>query len=80
MTAPSPRVELWICRALSARTLLDGLTTAEERRERVRHAILDGGLVNEWALNTRERGLESWAQVFARVYGQPLIPPEVAAA
>ena len=80
MMAPGMRAEAWLRDRLHAPDLFAGVTTADERRERVRRAILENGLARECATHTQARGRETWAELFARVYGQPLIAPEVAAA
>lgn len=80
MMAPGVRVETWLRNRLHAPDLFAGVTTAEERRERVRRVILEHGLEHEHAMHTEARGRETWSEVFVRIYGQPLIAPEVAAA
>lgn len=75
MNGPTIRVEAWIRDRLDAPALFGGLTTPEERRERVRDLILGRGL--EFAIAGRREGgkCETWSDLFARIYGEPLTKP-----
>lgn len=78
-TGPTLATEAWIARRLHRPDLFAGVTTAEERRERVRAAILDGRMAEAIAGKRRDASCESWSQLFHRVYGEPLERGEVAA-
>lgn len=62
---PTPKEEAWIARQLGRPDLFAGVTTAEERRERVAKRIGEIGPDEVW----REGRTESWAEVFRRAYG-----------
>jgi hypothetical protein len=66
-------VEAWMARRLGMPMSWDGgVTTREDRRERIRAAIVSSG--REMAIAGRAAGksCETWAQLFQRVYGQPV--------
>lgn len=75
---PSVQVEAWICSRLKL-GLFDGITTPEQRRERVRKEILGRCLADAVAGRRKGQPCETWADVFQRVYGQPLIRPGMTA-
>ena len=75
---PTTVVEAWIARRLDRPDLFAGVTTAEDRRERVRRAILDGGKSEAVAGRRPGYGCETWRETFERVYGQPLGQREAA--
>jgi hypothetical protein len=73
MKFPSITVEIWLLRKLAKLDLLDGVTTAEERCERVRARILELGLADLPA--GRRNGKDHvWRSLFAELYGCPLEP------
>ena len=63
--------EQWLAEHLGFPALFDGVTTIEERRERVRNEILERGLGSVVA---GKRGTQAitWAQTFQRAYDVPL--------
>ena len=68
--------ELWL--AYRLRLPLNwaaGVTTFEMRRDRIRYEIIDRNLADAIAGNAKGRP-ETWAQVFERIYRQPLQPKE----
>jgi hypothetical protein len=68
--------EQWIASRLQMpRSWDSGVTTAEQRRERIRAAILERNLQDERA-GWRNGNPETWAQLFRRVFRQPLQPME----
>lgn len=69
---PKIDVEVWISRRLLRSDLFAGVTTPEERRERVRRAIVDGELEEAIAGKRKDASCETWSQLFERVYGQPV--------
>lgn len=75
---PTTAVESWIARRLDRPDLFAGVTTAEERRERVRAAILEGRMEEAVAGRRAGYGCETWRETFERVYGQPLGQREAA--
>lgn len=76
---PTIAVESWIARRLGRPDLFAGVTTADERRERVRQAILDARATHAIAGKRKVGGCLTWADLFAEQYGQPLERGEVAA-
>lgn len=76
---PTIATESWIARRLNRPELFGGVTTADERRERVRAAILAGRMAEAIAGKCEGEACETWREVFARVYGEPLERAEVAA-
>lgn len=70
--APRASIEHWIARRLGRLDLLSGTTTADERRERIRQAILTGQ--HEEAIAGKRGGAacETWGELFARLYGEDL--------
>lgn len=76
---PSVQVEAWICDRLR-KDLFAGLTTPEERRERLRREIVERDMAHAVAGKRKGQTCESWSELFERIYGEPLIAPEVAAA
>lgn len=67
------RHELWLGARLERHgvSVFAGDTTVEQRRDRVRAAILEHGLETVIA-GSRDRKPETYAQVFERLYGEPL--------
>lgn len=69
---PTVQVESWICDRLR-KDLFCGLTTAEERRERLRAEILERDMAEAVAGRRKGQTCESWAELFERIYGEPLV-------
>lgn len=74
-TAPRVSIEHWIARRLGRPDLLSGTTTHDERRERIRQAILHGQHEEAIAGKRRDAACETWGELFARLYGGPLEGP-----
>lgn len=72
MIAATAQVETWIARRLGEPGLFAGVTTADERRERVRELIVSRQLHLAIAGRNPQGKPETWAALFARVYGRPL--------
>jgi hypothetical protein len=53
----------------------DGITDRDERRERIRYAIIDGKLDCAIIGKHPSGKAETYAQAFERYYTEPLIPP-----
>jgi hypothetical protein len=73
MNADKLVIEAWMARKLGLPLSWDGgVTTREERRERIRAAILEQQ--REGAVAGRRHGqpCETWAQLFLRVYSQSI--------
>ena len=69
--------EMWLARRLRLPlSWAAGVTTREMRRDRIRAAILERGLADATAGNAKGRP-ETWAQVFQRIYRQPLHQQEI---
>jgi hypothetical protein len=52
-----------------------GITDPDERRERIRYSIIDAGLdVAIVGRNPSTKKPETYAEAFARLYGEPLEP------
>ena len=64
--------ELWLARRLPCPALFDGITTTEERRERVRRELLDRGIADQ-VVGRRSGQPETWSSLFRRLYRQELI-------
>ncbi|MGB6488766.1 MAG: hypothetical protein WBE91_17940 [Steroidobacteraceae bacterium] len=66
--------ERWLIRRLGdhGRRIEDGVTDVTVRRERIRAAILEGGLGAVVAGRGVSGKPEAYAQVFARLYGEAL--------
>lgn len=60
-------VEVWLAKRLGDRALFDGITTDDERRERIRQRILDSGIADEIAGNRGGRP-ETFRSLFRRLY------------
>lgn len=75
MKPPSTQVELWIAQRLGEPGLFAGVTTPEERRERVRALIERRQL--HLAIAGRGPGgkAETWEALYLRVYQQSLAVP-----
>jgi hypothetical protein len=71
---PTIATEVWISRRLLRPDLFAGVTDQAERRERVRRVILDGDMAEAIAGKRRDAAYETWAELFERVYGEPLVP------
>jgi hypothetical protein len=68
---PAVQVEAWIARRLREPTLFDGITTPDERRERVR-ALIERKQMHLAIAGKREgEKCETWVDLFERVYQQP---------
>lgn len=68
--------ELWLAYRLRLPLSWDGgVTTFEQRRDRIRAEIIERNLGDAIAGNAKGRP-ETWAQVFQRIYRQPLNPME----
>ena len=66
-------VEAWMAQRLGLPMSWDaGVTTCEDRREKIRAAILAKGLANDVAGKRPNKTPETWAQLFQRVYGRQL--------
>lgn len=69
-------VELWVGKRLAEHgvpLVTRGVTTAMERRERIRQGIVDNGLSAVIVgRNPKDRKPETYAQLFERVYGMRL--------
>lgn len=66
-------VELWLARRLGLPlNWAAGVTTRDQRRDRIRAAILAKGLANDVAGKRPNKTPETWAQLFQRVYGRQL--------
>lgn len=64
--------EAWIIGKLgNPRHIVDGISTYESRKPLIRAEIIDRGLENQRMVSKRE---ETFGQVFARFYGEPLRP------
>ncbi len=70
MKGPTVVVEEWIKDRLREPTLFDGVTTADERRERVRELIQRRELHLAVAGKRNGEQCETWADLFQRVYGE----------
>jgi hypothetical protein len=69
---PAVAVEEWIVQRLREPTLFDGVTTADERKQRVRAAILGRDAAAAIAGKRPDASCETWTDLFQRVYGEPL--------
>jgi hypothetical protein len=69
--------ELWILKRLQMHLaqVFDGRTDPDVRRERVRLAIIAGGLESIVIGHRAGGGSETYTQAFERLYGEPLEPP-----
>lgn len=75
MTTPTAHVEAWIVRRLGEPDLFAGITTAEERRERVRELIERRQLRLAIAGRNPSGKPETWQALYERVYGRPIAVP-----
>jgi len=66
--------ELWLARRLREHgaAVFEGVTDREIRRHRARAAILAHGLAQVIVGRDRDRRPVTYAEVFSRVYGEPL--------
>lgn len=72
-------VEAWMAQKLRLPMSWDaGVTTREDRREKIRARIIELGCENEFAGRTSKRGAETWAQLFMRVYRQSVTTENLA--
>jgi hypothetical protein len=69
--SPTIATEVWISRRLQRPDLFAGVTDPDSRRERVRAAIEAGDMAMAVAGKRQGQSVETWADVFARVYGVP---------
>lgn len=70
--------ELFIARRLKelGKGVFDGITDPDERRERIRFAIINGAIdVSVIGRHPDSGRTETFAQAFERFYGEPLEPP-----
>ncbi len=69
--------EAWLIRRLGnhGRHVEDGVTDVAIRRERIRAALLEGGLEVVVVGRGASGKPETYAQVFGRLYGEPLERP-----
>lgn len=75
MNADKLVVEAWMARKLGLSLGWDGgITTSEDRRERIRAAILQQQRQGSIAGRQTGQPCETWAQLFQRVYGQSINP------
>lgn len=79
MIGPTTQVEVWIASRLQRPDLFAGVTTADERRERVRRVILDRDMAEAIAGKRAGQSCETWGELYRRVYGRDLIAQEDAA-
>jgi hypothetical protein len=70
-TFPGLDAEHWLIRKLNRPDLFGGITTAVERRERIRNEIIERGLASEH-LGQFNGVREQWFMTFERFYGVPL--------
>lgn len=69
-------VEAWMARRLGMPLSWDGgVTTREDRRERIRAEIIRQGRECAVAGKRPKQAAETWGQLFHRVYGQPVNAP-----
>lgn len=68
--------ELWLVKRLKelGRHIHDGITDADERRERIRYAILEGKLDCTIIGKNTAGKTETFAKAFERFYTEPLEP------
>jgi hypothetical protein len=78
MNGPKVVVEAWMAQRLGLPLGWDGgVTTREDRREAIRQEILGRNLGGIVAGKRRgEPKPKTWAQLFERVYSEPLQPKE----
>lgn len=69
---PRASIEYWIAKRLGQPDLIAGVTTADDRRERIRRAILDSQHEEAIAGKRKDAACETWGELFARLYGEPL--------
>lgn len=69
---PTIATEVWISRRLRRFDLFAGVTDPDQRRELVRAAILGGRMGMAVAGKRAGKKVETWGELFQRVYGQPL--------
>lgn len=72
MIGPTTQVETWIAWRIGRPDLFAGVTTPDERRERVRSAIVNDCLSDAIVGRRPGHPCETWTDLFTRVYGQPL--------
>jgi hypothetical protein len=70
---PTIATETWIARRLQRPDLFAGVTTPDERRERIRQVIVDGRMAMAIAGKRAGQSAETWSDLFQRVYEQPLV-------
>lgn len=75
MTTPTAQIETWIIRRLGEPDLFAGVTTADERRERVRELIERRELHLAIAGRNPSGKPETWQALYERVYGRPIEVP-----
>lgn len=67
--------EFRFARKLNMPDLFVGVTTAEQRRDRIRKEIISRGLADE-PIQRRMGVVETYREAFQRQFGQPLQPGE----
>ena len=73
MNADKLVIEAWMARKLGLPLGWDGgVTTPEDRRERIRTAIVDQQRQGSIAGRQAGQPCETWAQLFLRVYSQSI--------
>lgn len=78
MKMADPATEIWMARRLGLPLDWDaGVTTAEQRRETIRLAIIESQRAHQIAGKRQGRPPETWEALFQRVYRKPLEPKEV---
>ncbi len=75
MTTPTAQIETWIIRRLGEPDLFAGVTTADERRERVRELIERRQLRMVLAGRNPSGKPETWQALYERAYGRPIEVP-----
>ncbi len=70
---PTVQVEAWILSRLGARNLFDGVTTPDDRRERLRAYLVNRQMQDAIAGRRKGQTCESWSDLFERLYGEPLV-------
>lgn len=66
-------IEAWMARKLGMpMSWAGGVTTREERRERIRAEIIEQAREYAIAGKRPTQPAETWGQLFQRVYGQPV--------
>lgn len=66
--------ELWLVKRLGQHgsAILEGVTTPEDRRARIRNSIISHGLAAVIVGRGKDRQPQTYAQAFERLYGERL--------